>query len=293
MKKLLIDEQLRDLFPPLSTEEFQMLETNIKRDGCTSPLFIWRGYIVDGHNRYKICTENSIEFQTIELAYQNKDEVIQWMIETQLGRRNLTSFQKILIAEKYRPIFEKKAKANQSMAGGYKNIKGCNDKVHIEKVDTRQSLANLAGISPNSYGKGAKIIKSDRSDIIEKLIAGKLSIDGAYRIVFKKNKARKPIPQTTVKHLINKTGGKCELCQWGGIGLEGILIPHHITKYADTDDNSIENLILICPNCHHTLHILESCKDKNMFDIITNNIPQSIRDDILYFAKKLNEFIYI
>jgi hypothetical protein len=67
IKELKIDEQLRDLFPPLTEEEFSQLEQNILRDGCTSPLFTWNDYIVDGHNRYSICKKHNIEFQVIEL----------------------------------------------------------------------------------------------------------------------------------------------------------------------------------------------------------------------------------
>jgi len=99
---------------------------------------------------------------------------------------------------------------------------------------------------------------------------------------------RKSIPQTTIKHLINKTNGKCEICHWGGIGLEGILIPHHIHKYADTEDNSIENLILICPNCHNTIHTLENCKDERMIEIIISNIDLKIKNDLLYYCNILN-----
>lgn len=118
MKDFKIDEQLRDLFPPLTSEEFDQLEKNILRDGCKDPLATWNGYIVDGHNRYKICQKHNIEFQVFILGYDTKEEIIQWMVDTQLGRRNLTPIQRISIAEKYRPIFIKQAKDNMSIGGG-------------------------------------------------------------------------------------------------------------------------------------------------------------------------------
>ena len=43
-----------------------------------------------------------------------------WMLDIQLGRRNLTPIQRIAVAEKYRPIYEKQAKENQSLGGGDK-----------------------------------------------------------------------------------------------------------------------------------------------------------------------------
>lgn len=50
--ELTIDPDLRDLIPPLSEEEYRMLEDSIVRDGCDTPLTVWNGTIVDGHNRY-------------------------------------------------------------------------------------------------------------------------------------------------------------------------------------------------------------------------------------------------
>lgn len=136
------------------------------------------------------------------------------------------------------------------------------------------------------------IVDNATDDIIKKLDNGELLINTACNIL--KNKVsrqnnkkniRKPIPQTTIKHLINKTKGKCEICHWGGMGLEGILIPHHIHKYTNTEDNSIENLILICPNCHNTIYTLENCKDERMIEIITNNVDLEIRSIIIDYVR--------
>lgn len=35
---------------------------------------------------------------------------MEWMLDIQLGRRNLSLIQRIAVAEKYRPIYEKQAK---------------------------------------------------------------------------------------------------------------------------------------------------------------------------------------
>ena len=52
---LLIDPEFSEKIPPLTTEEFEQLEANILTDGAVlSPLVVWNGIIVDGHNRYRI-----------------------------------------------------------------------------------------------------------------------------------------------------------------------------------------------------------------------------------------------
>ncbi len=45
-------------------------------------------------------------------------EVMQWMLDIQLGRRDLSPIQRIAVAEKYRPIYERQAKENLRLAEG-------------------------------------------------------------------------------------------------------------------------------------------------------------------------------
>lgn len=42
--------------------------------------------------------------------WDTKEEVMRWMLDIQLGRRNLSPIQRIAVAGKYRPIYEKQAK---------------------------------------------------------------------------------------------------------------------------------------------------------------------------------------
>jgi len=186
-----IDEQLRDLFPPLTEKEYQLLEQNILRDGCTATLYTWQGYIVDGHNRYRICTEHRLKYRSQELEYETKDEVIQWMIETQLGRRNLTPIQKIAITEKYRERYEKKAEENLSKAGqSYSPKEGSANLPKVtEKMDVRKELAKLADVGDRTYGKGAKVLQSDNEDVKAKVLSGEYSIDKGYNEISKKPKS--------------------------------------------------------------------------------------------------------
>lgn len=275
-KELKIDNELRDLLPPLTKEELETLEQNLLKDGCTSPIFTWNGYIVDGHNRYGICEKHNIEFEEIKLAYESKDDIIQWVIENQLGRRNLTDVQRIIVAEKYRNIIERKAKDNLIKSGL---------RVKIEKpIDTKKELAKIAKVSTDTYWKGKKILESDNDEVKQKAISGELKVNTAYNIIFQKNKSRKPISPIVLKHLIIRSQGKCEICNWGGEGLEGVLIPHHIHKYCNTKDNSSKNLAMLCPNCHTIIHTLENCKD----DLIKNNILKNIDKEV---STKINTYL--
>ncbi|WP_320978243.1 ParB N-terminal domain-containing protein [Hungatella effluvii] len=90
MSDLIIDPEFQSLLPPLSDEEFKHLEENIKADGCRDSLKVWNGIIIDGHQRFKICQENNIPFKTEQMDFADRDDAIVWIIQNQLGRKNLS-----------------------------------------------------------------------------------------------------------------------------------------------------------------------------------------------------------
>ena len=92
--ELKIKEEFKKLIPPLTAEEFKQLETNCIDEGIRDAIVTWQGFIIDGHNRYKIATDWQLSFKTIEKAFDSEYDVIEWMLDNQFGRRNLTETQK-------------------------------------------------------------------------------------------------------------------------------------------------------------------------------------------------------
>ena len=90
---IIIDEEFRRLLPPLDEFEYCSLEDNILVYGCMNPLVLWNNILIDGHNRYSIVTKHNLPFNTVSLEFNSRDEVISWMIKTQIYRRNLTPMQ--------------------------------------------------------------------------------------------------------------------------------------------------------------------------------------------------------
>ena len=87
---LTIDQEFKALIPPLSTEEFALLEANILRDGCRDPLTVWGETLLDGHNRHEICTKHGLSYQTYPIELSDREAAMDWMDANQLGRRNLS-----------------------------------------------------------------------------------------------------------------------------------------------------------------------------------------------------------
>ena len=198
MKELKIDPELRDLLPPLADDEYKQLEKNIVDNGFDRnfPIMEWHGFIVDGHNRYSICQKHNIDYTVGTLAYETKEEVMRWMLDIQLGRRNLTPIQKIAATEKYRPIYEKQARENLKLSGGdkksddYKKSTLTNLSNPIPAIDTTQELANIAGVSRTTYRMGAKILNSDDEELKQRVMSGETKISTGYKELQNKSKPK-------------------------------------------------------------------------------------------------------
>ena len=66
-------------------------------DGDTYFSEDWPRTLLDGHNRYEICTRLGLPFDIHELRFNARDEAEDWIDRNQLGRRNLDSRQMSLL----------------------------------------------------------------------------------------------------------------------------------------------------------------------------------------------------
>ena len=99
---------------------------------------------------------------------------MEWMLDIQLGRRNLSPIQRIAVAEKYRPIYEKQALSNKQAAmqeARKNNEKNKSEQILVnlpktEPINTSEKLANIAGVSEKTYRMGAKVLNSDNEETL-------------------------------------------------------------------------------------------------------------------------------
>lgn len=179
-----IDKEFESLIPPLSDEEFKQLEENCVRDGIRDPLIIWetpsgKEILVDGHNRWKIAAQHcGIPFETVKMHFDDRDAVKAWIIKNQFGRRNLSAYDRSVLALKLKPLIAQKAKAQESShtKQGYQKSEN--------PVHTSKELAKAAGVSHDTINRVARI-EEMASDRTKQLIReGKMSINQAYNATF-------------------------------------------------------------------------------------------------------------
>jgi len=93
MQDLIVDEEFRFLLPILDKNTYALLEENILENGIRDPIVIWENIIIDGHNRYEVAMKHNIPFNTVSKEFDSRDDVVIWIISTQVSRRNLTPIQ--------------------------------------------------------------------------------------------------------------------------------------------------------------------------------------------------------
>lgn len=192
IKDLVIDKEFEELLPVPMPEELENLENSILQYGMLDPIKIWQEpdtgewIIIDGHNRYNILKKHNIDWHywqdyKIMTELETREDVKQWMLEQQLGRRNLTDTDRYDIVQRFKEIFQKRAKENQSSGG-----KGL---TNLSKVNTRKEMAKATGVSEGTYQKLDKIMQSDNEEIKQQVREKKISIDKAYQMI------KNPIPK--------------------------------------------------------------------------------------------------
>ena len=192
--ELTINETLERVMPPLQEMELDLLTQSLLTDGCRDPLVVWKGVIVDGHNRYRICRENQIPFSYIEMDFENETEARDWIIRNQLARRNVPDYVR---CEMVLPL-EGELKALAKRRQGWKKAGGDVLPNLVEgktKGTTQGALAEMAGVSHGTFDKAKKLIDAADEETKEKLRKGEISIHKAYTKLMDKDNPPKATPQ--------------------------------------------------------------------------------------------------
>lgn len=184
MKELTINPSFKSLIPPLTQEEYALLRQSIDEEGCRDPLVVWNNTIIDGHNRYEICQELGVSFKIDERVFESEYKAMVWIINNQLGRRNLTDFQRAELVTKKKDLLLEKGREKQREAGeryGEKHpreVLSFNDRT---SHNTQHELAKEVGMSTGKFAQAEQLIKEAPEEMKQELRAGTKKIGEAYR----------------------------------------------------------------------------------------------------------------
>ena len=185
-----INPEYSELVNPLSDAEYYVLKNSISEKGLHLPIIINQdNVILDGHNRLKICKELGIEPKFEVKEFQDPLQEKEFVVEINLKRRHLNSFQIAELEYKMEEIYKERAKRRSF--SNLKNLKenmstAPNDAIVLkekekeEKGKVSEIIAKKTGLSPRTYERAKKIIEEGSEEVKEKLRTNKTTISKEY-----------------------------------------------------------------------------------------------------------------
>ena len=194
---LRLNPEYEKLLPKMSEEEFAELKASIQSEGQHYSIIVNEDLeVLDGHHRYRACTELGIEPDFEVRKFDDKLIEKKFVIEANLRRRHLNNFQLVELAV---PLLEvEKALAKQRQAKGGKN--GRNQQLEVEtddampefKAKATEVVAKKAGVSTRTFERGKKILEEASEDEKQRLREGKASITKVYNEITQSKKTIEP-----------------------------------------------------------------------------------------------------
>jgi len=308
--ELKIDQEFKSLIRPLYRQEYLQLEENLLKYGCQSPLITWRGIIIDGHNRYEICNRHGISFETEEMYFEFREEVIAWICENQLGRRNLSEeSRKYLIGMQYEA--EKTANEKKNPIGNNQYSSPGGDMAfspvqNVIATESRNKTAKRIGEANHishgtvqKYGlftRAVKRIQDKEPDLAEKILAGKYKIshNEILKLAEMNPDSLKAINQriennTRIFAGYQMTRGEINNPSIAGTSKTSVPKRPSVKDMPDFDpDAEITGLILTIPSWSSSINRIK--KESNL-EIVSMDARQKLREALGHLLETINEML--
>jgi site-specific DNA-methyltransferase (adenine-specific) len=187
-KGVRIHPEFEKLIHPLTHEEWRLLEKDILDKSCLDPIKVWQGYIVDGHHRYGICQKHNLSFKTEAMTFEDEESVKLWMIDNQMGRRNITDAAKISYALLSEDIEKERAERRMKIGKLDPELDLAQGK---RAPQVRDIIAKKAGVGHSAVDK-FRFIQEKAPEVAEALCKGneiidaegkrkRISVDGSFK----------------------------------------------------------------------------------------------------------------
>ncbi|NIN36599.1 MAG: ParB N-terminal domain-containing protein [Gammaproteobacteria bacterium] len=146
-----VDTEFSRLLPTLREDELAGLEQSILSDGCRDAIVVWdeQHIIIDGHHRYDICQRHGIPYTVTRLSFATRLEVMAWIIQNQLARRNLN------LVERYLLINDLCNMAGVRRGGDRRSQEFSNS--HGDRLNGRAAIAVVFGVSDSTITRARRL----------------------------------------------------------------------------------------------------------------------------------------
>lgn len=190
ISKLKFDNDINQLVPEMTDEEFNHLVKKIDEEGQRTPIHINKdNTILDGRHRVRALQElgrNEISAIKEDLA---KDEALKFVRDTAVNRRNLSKQQILNIVLSTDDLvgdIQARAKENQ---GKRTDLTLESKELEVKPQNTNAELGKIAGVSKATVQR-AKRVKKENPEAYEKVINGESTWRTEYDKILESNKPK-------------------------------------------------------------------------------------------------------
>jgi len=178
---------IANIMPMMTAEEATSLEASIKANGLIEPIKILsNGQIIDGRNRYEVCTKLGIEpdYNSVDIPATDYAALVSYVIALNKNRRHLTQWQTAnisidveeIVQQLEREALRRKSKAHRAKLP------------YVETGKTTDIMGKVFGVSGRLISEARKL-KKENKDLHEAAKRGESQ--AKIRKIVKKRKKEK------------------------------------------------------------------------------------------------------
>lgn len=205
--------EVADIFPMMSGDEYDALKADIAQNGQREPIWLHPdGRIVDGRNRHRACVDLDIapHFRT----WDGSGSLVSFVVSLNLHRRHLDTGQRAMVGLKVKEALateiasEKERKgreaAQRQWHGTDDSEMGLYEIVQThdgdEKRDALAEAAKQVNVGRTAIAQ-AQTVRQHAPELAERVAAGEVKLNAAYREVQHQQKQQSP-PLPTNKYRV-------------------------------------------------------------------------------------------
>ena len=183
------------VFPEMSEAEYQEFKEDIRKNGQSSPVSLWKGQLVDGRHRMRACSELGIGIKT-RIIPDDKDPFV-FVVSENLQRRHLNTAQRAMVGARIREHYDREAaeRKRSTQAKPGEKIGVAKDTANLPEPcrgEARVKAGQAVKVSGKSIDAATHILKHGDDAIIKQVDGGKLSLNAAVNIVCKRTGTEPP-----------------------------------------------------------------------------------------------------
>jgi hypothetical protein len=159
-----------NIVPMLEGAAYESLKEDIRTNGQQVPVVLWKGSVIDGRNRMRVCHELGVSPRTIELDSLPNESPTMYVLSANLHRRHLSPSQLAMVAARARDQFDREAKLRQA-------------RLAHASGDARDLAGRAVGVSGKSVDYATRVLKDGVPELVSACDAGRLAVSRAARMV--------------------------------------------------------------------------------------------------------------